>query len=123
MTFAYRSSRKTLTRRLIALFAGLWLAATVLPCAMADTGCAMPDEEKPCALSAAEGCDAATVNCALPDSTPGKISLDIPTPIFAAITVAPTMFPQDPAPPRQWQRAGLRLPPTNLHLQTVRLLI
>lgn len=112
----FASARRSIARRLVVAFAGVWLYAALSPCLMADdTHC--PDcppastathaDESACA-------PAMEVDCALPDLNP--VSLDGSQDIRAPVAVLAIIPAIAAAPPldrfeRHSENAALRAPP------------
>ncbi len=117
-----RRVTRTITRQVLVLLAGAWLASVVAPCVMVEDCC--EDSDQMMAFGASETCASAALDCQLPDPNPRsdvKADTLAPKPVILAFT--PIVTAPTPKPERYWTRVQGHLPLTPLNLQHARLLI
>ncbi len=115
-----RRIRKTISRQVLVLLAGAWLASVIAPCVMVDDCCNDAGQ----VMASLESCATAALDCQLPDPNPrSDVRADSPTPAPVMLALLPVRVAANPVLERHWTEVQRHLPFTPLNLQHARLLI
>lgn len=110
------SARRSIARRLVVAFTGVWLYAVLSPCLMAANDHHCPDCPPPSAAPLEESAcqPAMIVDCALPDLNPVTLdgSMDVPAPVDV-LAIVPADAAVIPITPYEHHaaNAAVRAPP------------